>query len=622
MHQVKKITPNLYWIGGNNRRLALFENVFPIPRGVSYNSYLLLDDKNILFDTVDISVSSVFYENISFLLKDKKLDYVIVNHVEPDHCASLEGIIRHFPEIKIIGNKKTAEFLCRFFTFERYGYDFIHNFVTVNEGDTIDCGNHTLTFVMAPMVHWPEVMVTYEINNKILFSADAFGTFGALNGHIFADEFDFEHEWINDARRYYTNIVGKYGNQVQTVLAKAAKLDISTVCPLHGPVWRKNFSYFLDKYMHWSAYIPEDISVMIAYGSIYGNTENAVTILASALAEKGVRNIKMFDVSVTHPSEIVAEAFRCSHLVFASSTYNAGIFCNMETLVEHLFAHNLQNRTVAFIENGSWAPESARLLKKRFLEMRSMTILDMAITIKSTVKEPEYNQILKLADLIFSSMPLNKITEYNIDKNAGQIQNDAFFKLTYGLFMLSVKDGDKDNACIVNTVIQITAAPMRVAIAVNKANFTHDIMQKTKLCNISILSTDTQFDFFKRYGFQSGRNTNKFVGINLKRSTNDIVYDDMTSCAFISANVVGMNDWGSHTLFVADVTEAAVLSNTPPLTYAYYFERIKPKPAIIDKNKKGWVCKICGYIHEDENLPEDYICPLCKHGAADFEKLH
>ena len=359
MYCTKKIYEDLYWVGGNDRRLALFENIYPISRGVSYNSYVLLDEQTVLLDTVDRAINDLFFENLEHVLAGRTLDYVIVNHMEPDHCASLAELVLRYPEIKIVCNAKTLGIIRQF-----YRFDADSRALIIKEGDTLSTGKHTLTFVMAPMVHWPEVMVTYDTTDKTLFSADAFGTFGALNGNLFADEVNFETEWLDDARRYYTNIVGKYGPQVQALLKKAAGLEIRMICPLHGPIWRENIGWFLDKYQHWSSYTPEDQSVVIAAGSVYGNTMNAAEILAGMLADRGVKNIKLYDVSNTHPSILVSEAFRCSHLVFAGSTYNNGIFTPMETVLLDLAAHNLQNRTVALIENGTWAPVSGKLMRE------------------------------------------------------------------------------------------------------------------------------------------------------------------------------------------------------------------------------------------------------------------
>ena len=367
MYCTKKITSDLIWLGGSDRRLALFENVYPIPRGVSYNAYLIQDEKTALLDTVDQAIAERFFENLEHALQGKPLNYVIVNHMEPDHAATLGTVLSRYPEATVIGNAKTLPMIKQFFPMEVEG-----RFQAVKEGDTLSLGRHELTFVMAPLVHWPEVMMTYDTTEKALFSADAFGTFGAMDGNIFADEVNFEQEWLDDARRYYTNIVGKYGTPVQNVLKKAAGLDIQYLCPLHGPIWRENIGWFLEKYKRWSTYTPEAWTAAIFCGSIYGHTENACEILASRLAEKGVRHVRIFDVSHTDVSEQVSAAFQCSHLVFASATYNGGIYTPMETLLLELKAHALQNRTVALIENGSWGPAAARLMAKHLEEMKGM----------------------------------------------------------------------------------------------------------------------------------------------------------------------------------------------------------------------------------------------------------
>lgn len=399
MYCTKKIYEDLYWVGGNDRRLALFENIYPISRGVSYNSYVLLDEQTVLLDTVDRAINDLFFENLEHVLAGRTLDYVIVNHMEPDHCASLAELVLRYPEIKIVCNAKTLGIIRQFYRFDADSRTLI-----VKEGDTLSTGKHTLTFVMAPMVHWPEVMVTYDTTDKTLFSADAFGTFGALNGNLFADEVHFETEWLDDARRYYTNIVGKYGPQVQALLKKAAGLEIRMICPLHGPIWRENIGWFLDKYQHWSSYTPEDHSVVIAAGSVYGNTMNAAEILAGMLADRGVKNIKLYDVSNTHPSVLVSEAFRCSHLVFAASTYNNGIFTPMETVLLDLAAHNLQNRTVALIENGTWAPVSGKLMRELVEKLKKTQILEPSVTLRSSLKEEQLSALEALADAIAQSL--------------------------------------------------------------------------------------------------------------------------------------------------------------------------------------------------------------------------
>ena len=615
MYCVKKMTDDLYWVGGSDRRLALFENVYPIPNGVSYNAYLLLDEKTVLLDTVDRSIADLFFENVVHVLNGRKLDYVIVNHMEPDHCAVLQDLVLRYPEVKIVCNAKTVTMIRNFFTF-----DIDSRAVIVKEMDTLCTGRHTFAFVMAPMVHWPEAMVSYDATTKTLFSADAFGTFGALNGNLYADEVNFKTEYLADARRYYTNIVGKYGTQVQALLKKAAAIEIETICPLHGPVWRKDIAWFLDKYVHWATYQPEETAVVIAYASVYGNTENAANILAGMLADKGVRNVKVYDVSATHPSYIVSECFRASHLVFLSTTYNAGMFVNMENLVHDIVHHNLQNRTIALVENGSWAPTAAGLMRAEFQKLKNCTILDEGVSIRSSLKEDQLAQMEALADALVASMSAQKPVPAQ-EKPAGLVEQNAMFSLSYGLFVLTARDGAKDNGCIINTVTQLTDSPKRISIAVNKANLTHDMIVKTGEFNVSVLSNDAPFALFQHYGFQSGRNTDKFAGVQgMARSTNGIYYIPYCTSAFLSAKVTQTVEFETHTLFIADVTEAKVLSNVPSMTYAYYFANVKPKPAALQK-QTGWVCKICGWVYEGEELPPDIVCPLCKHGAADFERL-
>ena len=612
MYCVKKITDDISWIGGNDRRLALFENVFPVERGVSYNSYFLSDEKTVLLDTVDRSVGHLFFENLAHVLKGRPLDYVVINHMEPDHCAMLDELLLRHPETKIVCNTKTLAMIHQFFTFEADS-----RAVIVKEGDSLQTGRHTLRFLMAPMVHWPEVMVTYDDADKTLFSADAFGTFGALGGSLFADELNFAAEWLPEARRYYANIVGKYGTQVQALLKKIAGLKIERLCPLHGPVWRRNIGWYVGKYEQWSRYQPEETAVMIAYASVYGDTENAAEILAAKLAQRGVRDVRLYDVSVTHPSVIVAEAFRCSHLVFASTTYNAGIFCNMETVLLDLKAHNLQNRTVALLENGSWAATSGGLMKAIFDSMKNITVLPETVSIRSSLREEQLAQLDAITDALLASMP-NKTAVSHEEK----IEPDALFRLSYGLFVLSAKEKERDNACIINTVMQVTNSPKRIAIAVNKANLTHDMIAGTGEFTVSVLSQDAPFALFERFGFQSGHSTDKFVGFeSVQRAENGLLRLSRFANAFISARVVFSEDCGTHTVFTAEVTEAKVLSALPSVTYDFYFANIKPKPQPAEGKKKGFVCKICGYVYEGETLPPDFICPLCKHGAEDFEPL-
>ena len=399
MYRVRKLKDDVFYIGASDRRLALFENIYPIPRGVSYNSYLIMDEKTVLLDTVDRSVTDQFFENLEHALGGRKLDYLIVNHMEPDHCHAIADVVRRYEGVQLVGNAKTLTMLGQFNDIDLSG-----RFTTVKEGDTLDTGRHKLVFCMAPMVHWPEAMVTYDAADKILFSADAFGTFGALGGNIYADEVRFETEWLDDARRYYTNIVGKYGPQVQALLKKASGLEIAMICPLHGPIWRENLGWFIDKYVKWSTYTPEEKAVVVAYASIYGGTENAADIVADRLADRGVRNIVVYDLSSTHPSVIVSEAFRCSHLVLLSASYNGGLFDPMQTVLHDLAAHNLQNRTVAIVENGTWAPTAGKEMERLISGMKNINLLDQRVTVRSTVKEEQREQLAALADRLAETL--------------------------------------------------------------------------------------------------------------------------------------------------------------------------------------------------------------------------
>ena len=612
MYNYRKIQSDLYWVGANDRRLAMFEGVYSVPDGVSYNAYVLLDDKTVLFDTVDKAVSKTFFENLAAVLGDRTLDYIFVHHMEPDHSAVLEDVVRRYPNVQVVCNTATKNMIQQFFDF-----DIVSRWVEAKEGEVFSTGRHNFCFVKAPMVHWPEVMVSYDTTDGILFSADAFGTFGALNGALFADEVDFDRDYLDEARRYYTNIVGKYGQQVTTLLTKAAMLDIKMVCPLHGFVWRKNIGYFIDKYLHWASYTPEETGVMIAYASVYGNTENAAEILAVKLREKGIKT-RIFDVSVTPASDIIAAAFRYSHLVFASTTYNAGIFVCMEALLSDLVAHNLQNRTVALLENGSWAPTAGGLMRSMLEKCKNMKILDVGLTICSALKESQIPQLEAVVDALAAT-----ILPAPSDLTAAPVvDNNAVYKLSYGLYVLTTRENGKDNGCIINTAGLLTDNPKRMQIAVNKANYTHDMIKRTGVFNVSVLNQDAPFKMFQQFGFCSGRETDKFTDVSYDcRSENGLRYVPENCNAVLSGKVVESYDWGSHTLFIAEVTEAKSLGDVPSMTYQYYFDHVKPKPVPTAEKKTGWVCKICGYVYEGEELPADYVCPLCKHGPEDFEKL-
>ena len=620
MHCTKKITSDLVWVGADDRRLAFFEGVYGVPEGVSYNSYLLLDEKTVLFDTVDKAVAHNFFENVAYALGGRKLDYLVVHHMEPDHAATIEDIALRYPEATIVCNAKIKDMLSRFFPTDLSG-----RVKLVKEGDTLSTGRHNLTFVMAPMVHWPEVMMSYDSTDGILFSADAFGSFGALNGRIFADEVDFMHECIDEARRYYTNIVGKYGTQVQAVLKKAAGLDIKLVCPLHSFVWRQGFGDFLEKYVKWATYEPEEKGVLIAYASVYGHTENAANILAAKLCDRGVK-VKMYDTSVTAPSFILSDAFKYSHLVFAATTYNAGIFSTMSQLLHEIAEHNLQNRKIALIENGSWAPTSGGLMRKLLEGLKGTEFIGDTLTLKSALTEGQLADLDVLADAIAESVlppkaePAVTAAEGSMD-GVFEVENAAFNKFSYGCEVLTTRVDGRDYGCIINTAGQITSSdPKKITISCIKANHTCDMVGKAGVFNLSILSEDAPYDLFKHFGFQSGRDVDKFASWpDELRTKNGLRYIGQHVNAVLSARVIDARDCGTQMLYIAEVVEAHVLSDKPSCTYGYYHAHIKPKKAPAAPEAEGWVCKVCGYFHEGAELPADFVCPLCKHGPEDFE---
>jgi len=590
----------------------MFEGVYGVPKGVSYNSYLLLDEKTVLFDTVDRAVSDVFFENLSYALGGRPLDYVVVHHMEPDHAATLPELRLRYPDVKIVCSALAKTMMGQFFDWGDLPV------MAVREGDTLNAGRHTMQFVTAPMVHWPEVLMSYDETDGILYTADAFGSFGALNGHLFADEVDWMRDNLDEARRYYTNIVGKYGDQVVTALGKLGGLDLKYVCPLHGLVWRKGFGELLEKYRRWATYTPEESGVMIAYASVYGNTESAANRLACELAERGIP-VRMHDTSVSTSAEILADCFRCSHLVFASTTYNAGIFVTMENLLYDIAAHGLRNRRVAFIENGSWAPTSGGLMEEMLSPLKNVTKIGECITLRSAAKPAQEEQITALAQQIAEE--IRPAAPAQAAADAPAIEKNAFFKFSYGLFVLGARQGDKDNGCIINTGIQLTENPARILIAVNKANYTHDMIRDTGVFTLSVLGESAPFSVFERFGFASGRDKDKWDGLSEDRAANGVRFLRQNTTAFFACRVIGSHDYGTHTAFVAEVTQAQELAAENSATYAYYFAHIKPKKPAAAQTKSGWVCKICGYIYEGDELPADFVCPLCKHPASDFERL-
>ena len=619
MHCVRHVADNLIWVGANDRRLAMFEGVYSVPDGVSYNSYLLLDKQTVLFDTVDKAVRERFLENLTHGLAGRPLDYLILQHIEPDHSAAVEDVVARYPGVTLVLNSKSANFVKQFFNL-----DSSVKMLIVKEGDSLNTGEHTLHFAMAPMVHWPEVMVTYDSKTRTLFSADAFGCFGALNGALFADEVDFKRDYLDEARRYYTNIVGKYGPQTQAVLNKAAGLEIDTICPLHGFVWRKNLNEIIAPYKLWAAYEPEVSGVMIAYASVYGNTENAAEILSTKLREAGIKTV-MFDVSVTPASEIVAAAFKWSHLVFASTTYNAGIFVTMEALIYDLVAHNIQNRTVALIENGSWASTSGQLMKDKLAGCKNMRFIGDIVSIVSAVKGDKLAEIEGLAKALVQSFPAKP--QAVVDAPPSGVDMDTMWRIPYGLYLVSARDGERDNGCIVNTVAQVTVSPLQIAVSISKDSLTHDMVAKTGCLAVSVLSNSAPFAIFEHFGLKSGRAQNKFEDMahlwssSFARADNGLYVLTNHANAIITAKVVTATDCVTHTIFIAEIDQAQILNDEPSCSYEYYLESIKPKPQPPKEGQTGYICKICGYIYEGEDLPSDFICPLCKHGVADFVKL-
>ena len=594
------ITDDIIYAGVNDHQVDLFEGQYPVPNGMCYNSYVIRDEKIAVMDTVDQNFTHEWLDNVQKALNGRKPDYLIVQHMEPDHSANIENFLKVYPEAVIVANAKTFAMISNFFR----SLNLEGRMLEVKNGDTLDLGNHVLTFVFAPMVHWPEVMVTYDSRDKVLFSADGFGKFGAM---------DVEEDWDDEARRYYIGIVGKYGVQVQNLLKAAASLDIQTICPLHGPVLKENLGHYIKKYQIWSSYAAESEGVMIAYTSVYGNTKKAVELLAGKLREKGCPQVVVCDLARTEMSKAVEDAFRYGKLVLATTTYNADVFPFMRTFIEHLTERGYQKRTIGLIENGSWAPLAAKVMSGMFEKSKNITWLNTTVKIMSSLSEENLQQLEAMAEELSR--------EYIAQSAEKANKNDmtALFKIGYGLYVVTSNDGTRDNGLIVNTVTQLTDQPFRVAVNINKANYSHHIIKKTGILNVNCLSVDAPFWVFQNFGFQSGRQADKFAGWKTCRSDNGLVFLPKYINAFMSLKVEQYVDLDTHGMFICTVTEARVMSDRDTMTYTYYQKNVKPKPET--EGKKGFVCKICGYIYEGDTLPDDYICPLCKHGAADFEPI-
>ncbi len=594
-----QITNDIRYIGVNDHQVDLFEGQYVVPNGMSYNSYAILDEKIAIMDTVDANFTHEWLDNIQNTLEGRTPDYLVVQHMEPDHSANIMNFVKAYPNAKIVSSAKAFAMMQNFF-----GTDFADKQIAVGEGDTLSLGRHELHFVAAPMVHWPEVIVTYDSTDKVLFSADGFGKFGAL---------DVEEDWACEARRYYIGIVGKYGAQVQSLLKKAAGLDIEVICPLHGPVLKENLGYYFNLYNTWSSYQPEEDGIVIAYTSVYGNTKKAVLQLAEKLKANGCPKVVVNDLARCDMAEAVEDAFRYSKLVLATTTYNAEIFPFMREFINHLTERNFQNRTVAFIENGSWAPLAAKVMRDMFAKSKNIIYADTTVRILSALNEESTGQLDALADELCKEYLARQ------DSTANKKDMTALFRIGYGLYVVTSNDGKKDNGLIVNTVTQVTDTPNRIAVTINKQNYSHHIIKQTGVMNINCLSEDAPFLVFEQFGFVSGRNVDKFRDCTPLRSDNGLVFLPRYINAFLSLKVEQYVDLDTHGMFICAVTEARVLSDRPTMTYSYYQENVKPKPET--EGKKGFVCKICGYVYEGDTLPEDFICPLCKHGAADFEEI-
>jgi len=592
------ITKDIKYVGVNDREIDLFEGQYEVPNGMAYNSYVILDDKIAVMDTVDARFTHEWLDNLSAALGGRQPDYLIVQHMEPDHSANITNFLKTYPNATVVASAKAFTMMKQFF-----GKDFSENGIIIKEGDTLSLGKHTLSFVGAPMVHWPEVMVTYDSFDKVLFSADGFGKFGTI---------DADEDWACEARRYYIGIVGKYGAQVQALLKKAAALDISVICPLHGPVLNENLGYYLDLYNTWSSYGVETEGIVIAYTSVYGNTKKAVESLAEKLRAKGCPKVVVNDLARCDMAEAVEDAFRYGKLVLATTTYNAGIFPFMREFIEHLTERNFQNRTVAFIENGSWAPQATKTMKTMLEGCKNLKYTEATVKILSALSDDSRAQLDALADELCQ--------EYIAQSGETADKNDltALFKIGYGLYVVTSNDGKKDNGLIVNTVTQLTNTPNRIGVTINKDNYSHHVIKQTGKMNVCCLSVEAPFKVFETFGFQSGRVADKFAEITPLRSDNGLAFLPRYINSFMSLKVEQYIDLGTHGLFICNITEARVISNAETMTYSYYHSNVKPKPQT--EGKKGYVCKICGYVHEGE-LPDDFVCPLCLHPASDFEPI-
>ena len=597
---MNKVTNDIFYVGVNDHQIDLFEGQYIVENGMAYNSYVIMDKKIAIMDTVDVKFGHEWLDNISNVLNGKKPDYLIVQHMEPDHSANIKQFLNAYPKAIVVGNDKTFTMMENFF-----GTDIAKNRLVVKNGEELDLGTHKLTFVFAPMVHWPEVMVTYDSTVKTLFSADGFGKFGAL---------DVDEEWACEARRYYFGIVGKYGAQVQNLLKVAKTLDIEIICPLHGPILKENLGYYINLYDIWSSYASEVDGVFIAYTSVYGNTKKAALELEEKLKANGCPKVAISDLARSDMAENVEDAFKYSKIVLATTTYNAEIFPFMSEFINHLVERNFQNKTIGIIENGSWAPMAKKVILSKLEKCKNITYLENNLTIKSALTKENRETL----DLMAKELCKDYIAKS--DDLANKHDLTALFKIGYGLYVVTSNDGKKDNGFICNAVTQVTSQPNRIAVTINKENYSHHIIKQSGKMNVNVLSVDAPFSVFEKYGFVSGRSKDKFEGETLPKSDNGLVYLDKYINSFMSLKVEQYLDLGTHGMFICSLTESRVITDKETMTYTYYQDKVKPKPET--EGKKGYVCTVCGYIYDEtDELPEDYICPLCKHPASDFEKI-
>lgn len=593
-----KISDSIIYAGVNDHSVDLFEGQYRVPDGMSYNSYVIIDDKIAVMDTVDARFTHEWLDNVEKALGGRKPDYLVVQHMEPDHSANIVNFVKTYPDTTVVSSQKAFSMMKNYF-----GTEFEDSRIVVGEGSELPLGKHTLHFVTAPMVHWPEVLVTYESYEKILFSADGFGKFGAL---------DRDQPWLDEARRYYIGIVGKYGAQVQALLKKAAALDIKTICPLHGPVLDGNLGFYLDAYDTWSSYAVESDGIAVFYTSVYGHTKKAVDLLVDKLKAYGCPQIEIYDLARDDMAAATAAAFRYGKTVLATTTYNADIFPFMREFINHLVERNFCGREIGIIENGTWAPQAAKVMRAMLSGCKNLTFTQHSVRIISALDAESAQMTDDMAKELCRDYLAKRVPENKNDFS-------SLFNIGYGLYVVTTNDGKKDNGLIVNAVTQVTSAPNRLAVTVNKQNYSYHVIKQTGKMNVNCLSVDAPFKVFERFGFQSGRTADKFDGCEIERSDNGLAYLTKYINSYISLKVESYVDLDTHGMFICSVTEARVLSDKETMTYTYYQKNVKPKPA--PAVKKGFVCKVCGYVYEGDVLPDDFVCPLCKHGASDFEPI-